>query len=620
MTRSRIRTLIRWTSGEGLRFATASVSMLLATFLLAAAVLVTQAVIDGVLLATNSESFGGPSWSREFAETASRLSEEHGVESLLFGAGAIVVALTLCAGALEFVRGRMAALASEGTVCRLRDRLYAHLERLPAKTLDRADSGDVIQRCTSDVETLRVFLGTQLVEIMQTLLLAITVVSLLFQLDARLALATTILYPVIIATAVTFFGGVRKAFQRMDEAEARLTTHLQESLTGVRVVRAFARREHEQIRFAERNADFRESTYQVMHRLAGYWPTLDLLCFVQMGITLFVGAALAHSGAISIGMLNSFLMLGAMALWPVRQLGRVLTDSGKAVVAIERLDEILAEPEEESPDERLVALRAFTGSVQFEDVSFRYQDASAPALEHFNILIEAGETVAFLGAPGAGKSTIVALLLRLYEPTHGRIFVDGNDLSQLSRASVRDQVGVVLQESFLYSKTVTENVAVGRGTASLDEIQRATDLAAIHDSILEFEHGYDTRVGERGVTLSGGQRQRVSIARALLKDPPLLVLDDSLSAVDTETESRILDALRRRKGRRTTWIITHRLSTAMAADRVVLLEHGRVAQQGTHESLIAEDGHYRKLWEIQGALEAELRHDLTNARGTGASA
>jgi ATP-binding cassette, subfamily B, bacterial len=620
VTLSRLRTLFHWTAGEGRRFVLAAVAMFLATCLLASAVLVTQAVIDGLLLTDSADLAAGPAWSRALADRARELSNSLGTNPLLFGAGACVVLLTVIAGALEFVRGRLAALAAEGTVCRLRDRLYAHLERLPAKTLDRADSGDVIQRCTSDVETLRVFLGSQLIEIAQTVLLATTVVTLLYQLDARLALASTVLFPVILTSAILFFSGVRKAFQAMDEAEARLTTHLQESLTGVRVVRAFERSEHERLRFAGFNAGFRDTNYALMQSLSKYWPTLDLLCFVQMGVTLFAGAALAHSGQISIGMLNSFLTLSMMAVWPVRQLGRVLTDSGKAVVAIERLQEILAEEEEETAGDRLRELRNFRGAVRFEDVLFSYQDSSEPALNGLDMDIAAGETVAFLGAPGAGKSTIVALLLRLYEPQSGRIMVDDEPLEQFQRESLRAQIGVVLQESFLFSKTVTENVAIGRSRATLEEVQHAADLASIHDSILEFEHGYDTRVGERGVTLSGGQRQRVSIARALLKDPPLLVLDDSLSAVDTETESKILDALRRRKGRRTTWIITHRLSTAMAADRVLLLDHGRIVQSGSHDALIAEDGPYRQLWSIQGALEEELDRDLARARGEGASA
>lgn len=620
MTKSRIRTFYQWTAREQRRFALAALGMFVATLLLASAVLVTQAVIDGVLLAQAADAADVPSWARELALAAGRLAERHGAQAILYGAGAVVVGLTLLAGALEFARGRLAALAAEGTVRRLRDRLYEHLERLPAKTLDRADSGDVIQRCTSDVETLRVFLGSQLVEIVQTILLTATIVTLLFRLDPRLALATTVLYPVIITTAVLFFGGVRKAFQTMDEAEASLTTHLQESLTGVRVVRAFARSAHEQQRFAKHNAGFRDATYMLMHRLASYWPVLDLLCFTQMGITLFFGASLAFSGEISIGVLNSFLMLGSMAIWPVRQLGRVLTDSGKAVVAIERIDSILAEAEEEEPSEPLVVLEDFRGGVRFEGVRFGYADSSGPALDGVDLEIAPGETVAFLGAPGSGKSTLVALLLRLYEPQEGRIMLDGVDLVTLARAPLRAQVGVVLQESFLYSKTLTENLSVGRSGATFDEIQRAADLAAIHESILEFERGYETPVGERGVTLSGGQRQRVSIARALLKDPALLVLDDSLSAVDTETESRILDALRRRKGRRTTWIITHRLSTAMAADRIVLLEHGRIVQEGTHDELLREAGPYRRLWSIQGALEDELRRDLTGVRGGGTSA
>ena len=620
MTQSRIQTLLRWTRGEGRHFALAALAMFCATLLLASAVLVTQAVIDGVLLGGESGANGGPAWSLALAARAAQFASEHGTRALLIGAGLVVVSLTLAAGSLEFVRGRLAAVASEGTVRRLRNRLYEHLERLPAQTLDRLDSGDVIQRCTSDVDTLRVFLGAQLIEIVQTLLLIGTVVPLLYLLDVRLALASTVLYPFILATAIMFFGGVRKAFKRMDEAEAQMTTTLQENLTGIRVVRAFARGPHEEQRFAERNAGFRDANYDLIRQLGSYWPALDLLCFVQMGATLFVGAALASSGEISIGTLNSFLTLGSMAVWPVRQLGRVLTDSGKAVVAIERLQEILEEPEEEAPNEQLDSVTDFQGSVRFEGVRFSYAEASGPALDGLDFSIAAGETVAVLGAPGSGKSTMVALFLRLYEPQEGRILVDGKDLRTLARAPLRASVGVVLQESFLYAKTVGENVAVGRGDATLDEIQRAANLACIHDSILEFEGGYETKVGERGVTLSGGQRQRVSIARALLKDPPLLVLDDSLSAVDTETESRILDALRRRKGRRTTWIITHRLSTAMAADRVVLLEHGRVVQQGTHAGLLREDGPYRRLWEIQGALEDQLKSDLLTSQKGGAPA
>lgn len=619
MTRSNLRSLIRWTRGQRRRFAAAALAMFVATLLLGAAVLVTQAAIDGVLLADAGGAVGAPAWIAALADRAGRAAADHGRGVALFGAASIVVLLTLLAGALEFVRGRQAALATEGTVRRLRDRLFEHLERLPVATLDKSDSGDVIQRCTSDVETLRVFLGSQLVEVAQTLLLATTVVSILFWLDPGLALASTALYPVILTVAVLFFGGVRRTFQVMDESEARLTTHLQETLTGIRVVRAFARAEHEEARFSERNAEFREANYRLIRQLGNYWPVLDLMCFVQVGVTLFYGAVLAQRGEISIGSLNSFLTLSAMAVWPVRQLGRVLTDSGKAVVAAGRLVEILAEAEEEAETDALVALEDFDGDVRFEGVRFTYEGANGPALDGLDVAIRAGESVAFLGPPGAGKSTMVALTLRLYEPDAGRVLVGGRDVRTLAREPLRASIGVVLQESFLYSKTVNENVAIGRVGATLDEVQRAADLACIHESIVEFEHGYDTRVGERGVTLSGGQRQRVSIARALLKDPPLLVLDDSLSAVDTETETRILDALRRRKGRRTTWIITHRLSTAMAADRVVVLDGGLVVQEGTHDELIDRDGPYRRLWSIQGALERDLARDLAETEAEGAA-
>jgi ATP-binding cassette subfamily B protein len=320
----------------------------------------------------------------------------------------------------------------------------------------------------------------------------------------------------------------------------------------------------------------------------------------------------------TVGTLFAFLTYQAMVIWPVRHLGRVLTDTGKALVALGRIGEILDVEEEAAHD---VVSAADTdrarGELVVEHLTFRHLDELV--LDDISFRLEEGGTIALVGPPGSGKSTLVHLLLRLYDYEEGSIRLDGRELSSLERSWTRAQVGAVLQEPFLYSKTIGANVKLGRTEADLEEVVEAATAADIHGSISGFEAGYDTLVGERGVTLSGGQRQRLSIARALLKDPPLLVLDDALSAVDTRTEARILEALRARSGRHGTIIISHRLSSVAHADRILVLEDGRIVQEGAHDELVRQPGAYRRLWEIQGALETETAVDLALAAGSDAA-
>jgi ATP-binding cassette subfamily B protein len=320
-----------------------------------------------------------------------------------------------------------------------------------------------------------------------------------------------------------------------------------------------------------------------------------------------------QQGNLTVGTFFAFLTYQAIVIWPVRHLGRVLTDTGKAMVALTRLREILEEPAEEdrppaaeAPPERL------RGAIEVENLTFAHRDGE-PVLRGMSFRVEPGQTLALLGPPGSGKSTIVQLLLRLYDHEHGAIRLDGRDVRTLPRSFVRGQIGVVLQQPFLYSRTVEANVRVGRAEATREEVTESADAACIHAAIERFERGYDTLIGERGVTLSGGQRQRLAIARALLKDPAVLVLDDALSAVDTRTEARILDALRHRRHRRTTILIAHRLSSILHADRILVLEGGRIVQSGTHAELVAAPGPYRRLWRIQNDLEDEIAADLAPA-------
>jgi ATP-binding cassette subfamily B protein len=440
----------------------------------------------------------------------------------------------------------------------------------------------------------------------------IVVTPILFAMDVQMALLSLVIMPFLFIAALFFFQRVKALFTIVDEAEAELTTVLQENLTGIRVVRAFARQEFETEKFAEKNAAFRDHNKRLMVLLGAYYSFSDLVCLGQIGVLLIVGANWVLAGSLSIGTLFAFLTYEGMVIWPIRHMGRVLTDSGKAIVSIGRLSEILSEPiesqNEYNPGKRL------EGRIRFNDVSFSY-NASRPVLDGITFEIEPGQTLALLGPPGCGKSTIAQLLLRLYDyqladKSGGSIRLDDLELAGLNRKFVRSQISIVLQEPFLYSASIAANLQIGRMDASFEEIQQAAKDACIHESIETFPRGYDSQVGERGVTLSGGQRQRLALARALLKNPPILILDDSLSSVDTDTESQILSALKERPEQQTTIIIAHRLSSVMHADKILMLQHGRILQEGTHTELSSEAGIYRQLCEIQGAIQQQIEEDI----------
>jgi len=554
-----------------------------------------------------------------------------------------MVLLSAASGIFSYLKGWQASLASDGIARRLKDELYDHLNHLPARHHDRADTGDLVQRCTSDVETARQFLATQVMEIGNALILGATALPLLLSLSVPMTLVSFSLIGPVIVYAYVYFRQVKRYFKEVDEAEGALTAVIQENLTGIRVVRAFARQEHERAKFAAPNARYRDRSLHLLRLMSWYWSISDFVAVGQIGLTLILGAQWIVEGRFTVGLLFAFLAYLGIMLWPLRQMGRILTDLGKTSVALGRIREILAvgrepDPEQSIPDglverapalskadglverapalskaegrvERGDSLTPLTGRIQVRDLHFRHATDAAQtgrgALNGVSFEVHPGETLAILGPSGAGKSTLMHVLLRLYDYTEGSVQFDGRELSSLPRKWLRGQVGVVMQEPFLFSKTLRDNLRLGHGDAPDHEIEAAARTASIHETILSFEQGYNTLIGERGITLSGGQRQRVALARALLKRPALLILDDAMSAIDGETEGLILEALRERRGRATTLVIAHRLATLAHADRIIVLDHGRIIQTGTHAELAAQEGLYRRLWQIQTELGAE---------------
>ncbi len=521
----------------------------------------------------------------------------------LWTVGLVLVLLNVINGVFTYLKGRWSAVASENIALSIRDRLYAHLQHLPFSYHVKAETGDLIQRCTSDVETVRRFLSVQLVEAVNTALMLAMAFSILWSRNRTITLYSMVMIPLLLVTAFIFFKKITVHFRHADESEGKMSAVLQENLTGVRVVRAFGRQQYEVEKFDAASEDYRGKVFRLIRMLSVYWSTADLMSMLQIMATLLLCIWYAVQGEISVGTMIVFTSYVGMLLFPVRQLGRILSDAGKTKVSMQRIREILDSPvEAPEPD----ALRPpLDGDIVFDDVVFAY-DESRPILDHLSCTIKAGQTVAILGSTGSGKSSMVHLLQRLFEPRSGSIQIGGVPIDRIDRKYLRGRVGLILQEPFLFSKTIRENVGLARQKPAQEEIEKAAAAASAHGFITESEKGYDTLVGERGVTLSGGQKQRIAIARTLLKENDILIFDDSLSAVDTETDAQIRAALRSRSHKATTIIISHRITTLSEADYILVLDQGRVVDQGTHQELCSRPGLYQRINQIQSALEEEF--------------
>ena len=536
------------------------------------------------------------------------------------------IACILCQSAFSFVASYSANNAAEHAAKRMRDRLYAHVQNLPYETLLRSQSGDWFQRCTSDVDTSRRFLCFEFMEICRTLFLVGIAYPVMFTLSPSLTLWGSLVVPLIILYSVGFHLIVERVFLGADEREAVLSGIIQENVNGVRVVRAFARQDYEMNRFSLANDRYRDQVFKLIVWLGLFWGVSSFLGLLQIALVTGAGLFMMAEGSATLGLLVMFLNYEHKTLWPIRMFGRVLADTGKTKVALGRMAELLVLPEEEDlefvegedipfPPEKGREWVAddeggdwLKGPLEFDHVCFSYPDGTK-VLEDITFRMERGEHLAVVGPTGSGKSTLVLLLLRLYEPTSGCIRLGGRDIRTIPKRELRRGIALVLQEGFLFGKTIRENIRLGRMDAGEEMLLGAARKAALHKVIEEFPGGYDTMVGERGVTLSGGQRQRLSLARALVRQSPLLVLDDSMSAVDTETDRLIRESIEGDveggPGTGTGMIIiAHRLTTLASADRILVLEGGRITALGSHAELVGKSGLYRRLAELQSAVGA----------------
>ena len=522
----------------------------------------------------------------------------------LYLCGLAYLLFTVCNGLFTYMRRKQNTLASEGMAKAMRDSLYQHLNEVPYDYHKHVSTGDLVQRCTSDVETVRRFLSNQVMEILRTSAMFIIALVIMFSLKPVMACISMATMPLLCGASFVYFRYVRKYFQEADEAEGAISTAIQENLTGVRVVRAFGQQRNQLDKFTKLNETYRQKNFKLNDLLGLYWSMTDAIGYAQIAVTLFAGILFCAKGEMTLGMVTLFTTYTGMLTWPLRQLGRILADMGKCSVSLTRLTEIIEAPKEEEPGQALVC--DLHGDIVFDHVCFGY-DSPREVLNDISFTAHPGETIAILGSTGSGKSSLVQLLQRLYSCTEGRITINGTDINDIDHGYLRKNIGIVLQEPFLYSRTIRENIRIVRPDASDEEVEEAAKTAAVHDVIMSFEKGYDTEVGERGVTLSGGQQQRVAIARTLMQKAPILIFDDSMSAVDTQTDAKIRDALYGLGQGGVVFIISHRITTLCEADKILVLDHGKLVQQGTHNELIEQEGLYRRIAVIQDALERRKR-------------
>ena len=596
----------RFLQGSKVYFAAAVAASLLSTILNALTPQIFRFSIDQVLSGNRGNSGGGGIY----------LSNHLWILALM------IVAVAIASGIFTYISRTNTARAGENFAKNLRDALFVHVQKLPMKWHDRNQTGDIIQRCTSDVEVIRGFVVTQLLEVFRTAFLVITSFVMMFSMNVKLSCVVLLFVPVVVVYSTVFYRLIAKRFTTADEAEGELSTVVQENATGVRVVRAFGREQFEMERFDKKNNAFAKLWIRLGTLSGLYWGIGDLITGLQVIAVIIFGVMEAVNGFISVGEFVAFAAYNSTLVWPIRGLGRILSDMSKAGVSFERVDYIIrsqeesyGKEEEKNGKESEVSRGKF--DISFQHVSFGYEEGK-DVLRDISFTAPEGRTLGILGGTGSGKSTIIQLLSRLYEleDNRGSIRVGGRAIQDIPIEELRRNIGMVLQEPFLYSRTIRENIAASVPDASMDDIRYAARIACIDDAIMSFPDGYETLVGERGVTLSGGQKQRIAIARMLLQKAPVMVFDDSLSAVDSQTDYCIRCALKEHMREATVILISHRVTSLMGADEILVLNQGKIEERGSHRELIQRNGIYRRIYEIQMSRDDRVKMEMDATGGS----
>lgn len=526
----------------------------------------------------------------------------------LWVCGLGILFFTALSGVASYLKIRFSAMASQSFARRLREKIYHHVNQLPFLYHSNVDTGDLLQRCSSDVETVRRFLESQAVEIGRIFIGLFVCILIMLSLDVQMTLLSISLMPIVVGMAFYYCKIVKNLYQKVTESEAIMSTVIQENLTGIRLVRAFNQEKIEKEKLANSAGEYRDASYEMMKGVSVYWGISSFLCSAQIFLVIVGGSMMVVQDMITIGTLTAFFTYVMTFVWPIQRLGRIMADMGQSFVSMERIKHILnlKVEDEEQPGHLKPQIH---GRISFDEVCFSYASGDKHSLHDISFDVKAGETVALIGPTGSGKSTLVNLLPRLLEYQAGSIMIDGTELKYIDRKWIRENIGFVLQEPFLFSRTIRENIHLG-SEKNKEEVEDVAKIAAIHNTIVEsFQDGYETEIGEKGVTLSGGQKQRIAIARAILRNSPILVFDDSLSALDSKTDLQIQRGLRKRQGKVTTFLISHRISTVSMANKIIVLENGKISQVGTHEQLSKEAGLYKRICNIQNLLENEIEEE-----------
>ncbi len=582
------------------RFLAGSKKFFLLSMLFAVAVSLLE-LINPQIISFTVDSVIGEEPSTLTGAAAALVERLGGVDSLgakLWLIALAVFAISVAALVFRYLFKLLNSMAAERLVLNMREMLFSHIERLPFEWHGRNQTGDIIQRCTSDVDTVKRFLSEQLTSVFRIVTLIALSLAFMYPMNSTLFYIALGSIPVIILYSCIFHKYISRNFEACDEAEGVLSAITQENLTGVRVVRAFGREKYERERFKKQSGLYADLWIKLSRLFSLFWGTGDLISGIQVMLIIVIGTVICVGGGMTVGQFIAFISYNSMLVWPVRQLGRMISQMSQAGIALDRIAYIMNSAPE--ADREVTVPGNMSGDIVFERVSFGY-GSGASVLDDVSFTIKSGTTFGILGSTGSGKSTLMYLLDRLYDlpPECGRITVGGVDIADMKSEQVRSGIGMVMQEPFLFSRTIAENIAVTYDEVDTDAVREAARVACLDEAVEAFTEGYDTMVGERGVTLSGGQKQRTAIARMLTRKTPIMIFDDSLSAVDSETDAKIRRALRERTGEATVILISHRTSTLMQADNILVLDRGRVVDIGRHDELIAREGLYRRIYDIQ---------------------